>query len=125
MLLSKKPKKSLGQNFLIDKNIISEIAKVGNIDNESIVMEIGPGYGSLTESIIKHKPREILLIEKDKYISHILEKKFKLEKNIKIFNKDILDSIKENDFKKKIIVFGNLPYNISTEILASLIMLKK
>ena len=119
------PKKSLGQNFLIDKNIINKIINIGNIDKNKIVMEIGAGYGNLTQSINSMKPKKIYAIEKDKKLSLFLEKKFKRFENIKIINKDFIDLIKENFTDKNVVVFGNLPYNISTQILASLIMLKK
>ena len=119
------PKKSLGQNFLIDKNIINKIIKIGNISKNKIVMEIGAGYGNLTQGIISMKPKTIYAIEKDKKLSLFLKKKFKDAENIKIINKDFLNLIKENFIDSNVIVFGNLPYNISTQILASLIMLKK
>jgi 16S rRNA (adenine1518-N6/adenine1519-N6)-dimethyltransferase len=118
-------KKSLGQNFLIDKNIINKIIKIGNIDKNKIVMEIGAGYGNLTKSIITMKPKKIFAIEKDKKLSFFLKNKFKENKKVKIINRDILDIIEENNPKNNIVVFGNLPYNISTKILASLVMLKK
>ena len=119
------PKKSLGQNFLIDKNIISKIIKIGNINKNKIIMEIGAGYGNLTQSIISMNPKKIYAIEKDKKLSLFLKKKFENINNIKIINRDFLDLINENFNDSNVIVFGNLPYNISTQILASLIMLKK
>tara|TARA_B100000686_G_scaffold354899_1_gene468063 strand:+ start:5707 stop:6513 length:807 start_codon:yes stop_codon:yes gene_type:complete len=125
MKLSQKPKKSLGQNFLVDNNIINKIIKIGNINNKDIIMEIGAGYGNLTKSISLMNPKKIFAIEKDKKLSLLLKKKFQNNVNIEIINKDILNIIKEKSLKDKIIVFGNLPYNISTKILASLIMLKK
>ena len=118
-------KKSLGQNFLIDKNIINKIIKIGNIDKNKIVMEIGAGYGNLTKSIITMNPKKNFAIEKDKKLFFFLKKKFKENKKVKIINRDILDIIEENNSKNNIVVFGNLPYNISTKILASLVMLKK
>ena len=60
-----RPKKSLGQNFLIDKNVVQKILKLVNIKKKNIV-EIGPGTGKLTEEIIKENPKSLLLIEKDK-----------------------------------------------------------
>jgi len=125
MWIENKPKKSLGQNFLIDKNIINKIIKIANIDENKEILEIGPGYGSLTEGIMSMKPKNILAIEKDKKLSNLLNNKFKNIKNIKIINEDIINAIKKKSFKNNLIVFGNLPYNISTQILASLIMLKK
>jgi len=124
MQIKNKPKKSLGQNFLIDKNIISKIIEIGNIDKNKSIMEIGPGYGNLTEVIISMKPKNIFAIEKDKELSVLLKKKFQNKKNIKIINEDIFNIIKNNS-KNNLLVFGNLPYNISTQILASLITLKK
>ena len=84
------PKKSLGQNFLIDKNIINKIIKIGNIDKNKIIMEIGAGYGNLTESIVAMNPKKIYAIEKDKKLSFFLKEKFKQSKNIRIINDDIL-----------------------------------
>ena len=118
-------KKSLGQNFLVDKNIINKITKIGNINKSKIVMEIGAGYGNLTTSILSMKPKKIFAIEKDKKLSFLLKKKFKDCKNMKIINEDILNIIEENNLGNNVTIFGNLPYNISTKILASLIMLKK
>ncbi len=125
MRIENKPKKSLGQNFLIDKNIINKIVKIGNIDQNRVVMEIGPGYGNLTEAIISMKPRNIFAVEKDKKLCILLIKKFKSIENFKIINDDILNIIKKQNLENNLLVFGNLPYNISTQILASLIMLEK
>ena len=125
MKLLQIPKRSLGQNFLTDKNIIDKIVEIGNINKNKIVMEIGAGYGSLTNNIINKNPKKIYAIEKDKKLSFFLKEKFESHKNIKIINQDILNVIEKNNFEKGIIVFGNLPYNISTKILSSLIMLNK
>ena len=125
MRIENKPKKSLGQNFLIDKNIINKIVKIGNIDQNRVVMEIGPGYGNLTEAIISMKPKNIFAVEKDKKLSILLIKKFKSIENFKIINDDILNIIKKQNLENNLLVFGNLPYNISTQILASLIILEK
>ena len=88
-------------------------------------MEIGSGYGNLTKGIASMKPKKILAIEKDKKLASFLKKEFEDYKNVKIINRDILNIIKENNSENNIIVIGNLPYNVSTKILASLIMLKK
>ena len=125
MKLLRIAKKSLGQNFLIDNNIINKIIKIGDINENKIVMEIGPGYGNLTKGIVSMKPKKILAIEKDKKLASFLKKEFEDYKNVKIINRDILNIIKENNSENNIIVIGNLPYNVSTKILASLIMLKK
>ena len=121
MKFLQKAKKSLGQNFLVDKNIIKKIIEIANIDKNKTVMEIGSGYGNLTEAISYMKPKKIFAIEKDKILSSFLKKKFKGNGNIKIFNKDILEMIEEKNWEKNITILGNLPYNISTQILASLI----
>tara|TARA_Y100000590_G_C15642352_1_gene985484 strand:+ start:58 stop:864 length:807 start_codon:yes stop_codon:yes gene_type:complete len=125
MKVIKKPKKSLGQNFLVDKNIINKIISVGNIDEKKTIVEIGSGYGSLTKEIALLKPKKIFAVEKDKDLSLLLKKKLNNFNNIKIINYDILNIIEKNNFGKNIIIFGNLPYNISTKILASFILLKK
>ena len=78
-------KKSLGQNFLIDKNIIDKIINLTNIENRDIV-EIGPGKGALTEEILKKKPKSLTLIEKDINLVKDLKIKFSEDKKIKIFN---------------------------------------
>ena len=118
-----RPKKSLGQNFLIDKNIIRKIVSISKILNKD-VMEIGPGTGNLTEYILKEKPNKIFLIEKDKVLCDQLKLKF--QNKVVIKNEDIL-KINENDISvNKLVVFGNLPYNISTEIVCNWILkLKK
>ena len=121
----KKAKKSLGQNFLIDQNIINKIVKIGNIETNKIVLEIGSGYGNLTSKIASMKPKKILAIEKDKNLSLFTKNFFKDFKNIKIINNDIFNVIKNESIGQDIIVFGNLPYNVSTQILASLVTLKK
>ena len=115
-----KPKKSLGQNFLKDKNIIKSIVNLGNINKNNTVFEIGPGTGNLTEFILKKKPKNFFVIEKDNYLAGELSKKYK--NNIYIINKDILEFNLKKFSKDKIIIYGNLPYNISTQVLAKLII---
>ena len=114
-----KPRKSLGQNFLTDKNIIKSIVEIGSIKKNNTILEIGPGTGNLTEFILKKQPKQIIVIEKDYNLTKLLYEKFKHK--INIINKDFLN-IKINTIsKEKVIVFGNLPYNISTEILVRLV----
>ena len=110
------PKKSLGQNFLIDQKIINLIIKIGDINNKEAILEVGPGTGALTEKIIENNPKKFLVIEKDSYLAGSLSKKF--GNKLEIINEDML-KISYQDFPfSNIIVFGNLPYNISTQILA-------
>ena len=109
-------KKSLGQNFLIDQKIINLIIKIGDINNKEAILEVGPGTGALTEKILENNPKKFVVIEKDNSLANSLNKKFgdKLE----IINEDML-KISYEDFPfSNLIVFGNLPYNISTQILA-------
>ena len=119
------PKKSLGQNFLKDQNIINKIVKLGNIESNKTILEIGAGSGNLTKKIAQAEPKMIMAVEKDQKLSLILKKKFENFKNIKIYNNDIFNIISKNNFGRNIVVFGNLPYNISTQILAEFALLKK
>ena len=109
-----KAKKSLGQNFLINKEIIEKIVNCSIVKDKEI-LEVGPGTGNLTEEIIKSNPKKIYLVEKDYYLIEILKKK--LNYNIEFINKDILEVEERKLSENKLIVFGNLPYNVSTEIL--------
>ncbi len=114
-----KAKKSLGQNFLIDANIINKILDIVNIRKKD-VLEIGPGTGNLTSAILEKNPNKLLVIEKDNKLAEDLKTNFK--NSIEVINNDIL-LIEENLLSNnKLIVFGNLPYNISTEILCKWIL---
>ena len=114
-----KPKKSLGQNFLIDKNILEKITNTTDILNKTI-LEIGPGTGNLTSYILNKNPKKMIVIEKDSELANNLENKF--NNQITIINDDILKIDESKIFKEEVIVFGNLPYNISTEILSKWII---
>ncbi len=114
-----KPKKSLGQNFLVDQNILKKIVNYTNIENET-VLEIGPGTGNLSSHIFNKNPKKIFLIEKDIDLIEQLETKF--NNKVKIINEDILQINEKRIDDEKFIVFGNLPYNISTEILCKWIL---
>ena len=115
-------KKSLGQNFLKDENILSNIVESGNLVKGDTVLEIGPGTGNLTKKLIEKEPDNFLVVEKDKELSKLLKKKF--GKKVEVINKDILDCYSDFKFERPIKVFGNLPYNISTKILVSFIKMK-
>ena len=114
-----KAKKSLGQNFLIDANILEKIVNVTQIKEKNI-MEIGPGTGALTSYILKKNPKKLIVIEKDKNLAEILKQNFKEE--VTVINKDILEIDENSLIREKFTVFGNLPYNISTEILSKWII---
>ncbi len=110
-----KPKKSLGQNFLIDRNILEQIVNTVKIKNKE-VLEIGPGSGNLTTFILKKNPKKFYVIEKDNELALLLKNKFTNE--INIINDDVLKISENKISNEKLTVFGNLPYNISTEILS-------
>ena len=109
-----KAKKSLSQNFLIDNNISKKILKYTDIKGKK-VLEIGPGYGFLTDKILQKKPKKLILIEKDFNLTVYLKNKYKENKNIIIICADIL----KYDLNKfnNLIVISNLPYNISTKVI--------
>lgn len=112
-----KHKKRLGQNFLINKDIIKKIADIGIINKDTNIIEIGPGSGSLTEELLKRNPKKIFAIEFDKDLSNYLEK---IKNNYQNFNYEISDALTFDEkkiFKKNSIIFGNLPYNISLKLL--------
>ena len=114
-----KAKKSLGQNFLIDKNILEKITDITDI-KDKIILEIGPGTGNLTSYILKKNPKKIFVIEKDKELAINLKNKF--DNKLTIINDDVLKINEIDLFKEKVTVFGNLPYNISTEIISKWII---
>ena len=114
-----RPKKSLGQNFLIDRNVLEQIVNTVEITNKE-VLEIGPGSGNLTTFILKKNPKKVHVIEKDDDLVLLLKDKFTNE--INIINDDVLKISEDQISSKKLTVFGNLPYNISTEILSKWIV---
>ena len=114
-----KAKKSLGQNFLIDREVLEKIVSITDITNKE-VLEIGPGSGNLTTYILKQKPKKLYVVEKDDDLAILLKEKFDTE--IEIINDDILKVSESTISDQKLSVFGNLPYNISTEILSKWIL---
>ena len=108
-------KKSLGQNFLIDREILKKISEITPI-KDKIVLEVGPGTGNLTTFILKKTPKKLIVVEKDNELATNIAEIFKDQ--LTIINDDILNVDEKSLSSEKITVFGNLPYNISTEILS-------
>ncbi len=121
-----KPRKKLGQSFLLDVNIIRKIAAAANISSEDVVLEIGAGIGVLTEEIAQ-KARQVIAVELDKDLAAILKEKLGQYNNVEVHCSDIL----KFDFKSiaqkyntKIKVIGNVPYNISSPLIFYLLSLR-
>jgi 16S rRNA (adenine1518-N6/adenine1519-N6)-dimethyltransferase len=114
-----KAKKSLGQNFLTDRIVLEKIVNITEIKNKTI-MEVGPGTGNLTSFILKKEPKKVFVVEKDNILAENLNNIFKDQ--LTIINDDILNINEHLLFNEKVTVFGNLPYNISTEILSKWIV---
>ena len=114
-----KPKKSLGQNFLIDQVILDKIVNLTSIKNRTI-LEVGPGTGNLTSYILKKNPKKFFVVEKDRSLASNLENIFKDQ--LVIINEDILNINENSICDENVTVFGNLPYNISTELLSKWIL---
>ena len=116
------PKKKFGQNFLTDKSIVDKIIlSAGNIENKSII-EIGGGSGNLTKYILKAKPKKLLVIEIDKDCVEVLSKVLEDSSiETKLISEDVLKTDIYSFFSEPPVIFGNLPYNISTKILAKLL----
>lgn len=119
-------KKSLGQNFIIDTNILSNIVQAGAVDKDTTVIEVGPGIGALTEQIAK-KAKEVFAFEIDDRLLPVLDDTLSPYDNITVFHEDIL-KVDFDEFQKKylqdctrLVVIANLPYYITTPIIMHLI----
>ena len=120
-----KPKKSLGQNFLIDKNIQNKIVRACNLSNDDIVLEIGSGKGDLTVSLAQ-RAKKVYALEIDQRLHPLLEMGLMKHDNCQVIKADILKFdiskfLRENKIKQKIKVIGNIPYYISSPIIEHLI----
>ena len=116
------PKKKFGQNFLTDQSVIERIVSIaGQLENKSI-LEIGGGSGNLTKHLIKAKPKDLIVVEIDKDYVEILGKILQ-SSSVKttLISKNILKTDIYSYFSEPPVIFGNLPYNISTKILAKLL----
>ena len=116
-------KKSFGKNFLIDKTIVKKIILLSTIEKKNIV-EIGPGSGNLSLEILKKNPKSFTAIEKDENLIKILEGKISKKKNIKLIKEDVMNIDLNRIIQKDSIIFGNLPYNISSQILVKFLKFK-
>jgi len=119
-------KKSLGQNFIYNKNFLEELSSKITSNINTDIIEIGPGTGSLTDYLKKKEFNNLFLIEKDDELSKILNERFKFEENVKVYNRDVLSFDLSNISKsKEIIIVGNLPFNISSQLLLNWISYNK
>ena len=111
-------KKSLGQNFIKDKNFLLALSSKIKTYSDTNIIEIGPGTGALTEHLVKKKFKSLYVIEKDRELSDILDKKYKNKSKVKVINQDaLITDYKQFNAKEKNIIVGNLPFNVSTQLL--------
>jgi len=122
--LTIKTKKSLGQNFIFDKNFLSKISNLIISESNNTIIEIGPGPGTLTDYLFKKNYKKMILIEKDKRLIVNLEKKFSAS-NVLVINEDALDFDFQNPIINNSIIVGNLPFNISVNLLYNWTKTKK
>ena len=115
------PKKSLGQNFIIDIEIINQIIEIAGLSKDDEILEIGAGLGTLT-MYLAEKVKRVVAIEKDRRLSKELEKSLSEIKNLELYNEDILQvDLKRFYNENKMKVVSNLPYSISSPILIRLL----
>ena len=120
--------KSLGQNFLISEQVVNEIVESSKIDKDDLVIEIGPGLGTLTKYLLE-KAGKVIGIELDKKMVEILQDRFKLYNNFELYQQDVLKidlkhlikKEKENTNIKEVKIVANLPYYITTPIIMKLL----
>lgn len=114
--------KSLGQNFLINEQIIDDIVNVSNVTADDVIIEIGPGLGSLTAKLADNA-KKVIAIELDENMINILGERFSFYKNVEIIHADVLkvDLNKLIDGEENVKVVANLPYYITTPIVMKLL----
>ena len=119
MKIQNKPKKRFGQNFLQDENILNKIVKEINPQPNDLIIEIGPGYGALTQKLIS-ATENLIAIEIDNELAASLKERFP---HLQLINEDFLetDLSKQTSQEKKLRIVGNIPYNITSPILFKLI----
>ena len=119
-------KKSLGQNFIHNKSFLEKLSEMIISDYNTDIIEIGPGTGALTENLKRKKLNNLILIEKDFELAQMLKTKYELEKNIKVYNNDALNlNLSELSKSENIIIVGNLPFNVSSQLLINWISYAK
>ncbi len=116
--------KKFGQNFLIDEHVLDKIINAAGIDSDDVILEIGPGIGTMTQYLAEHA-REVVAVEIDRNLIPILEETLKPYDNITIINDDILkldirSLVDKYNNGRKIKVVANLPYYITTPIIMNL-----
>ncbi len=116
------PKKKFGQNFLKDKSVVDKIISSINCKEKQLSFEIGPGLGVLTKRLLDFSA-QVIAIEIDRNLVKILEEKFKIKNNFKVINQDILtfDFKALGEYQEKWYLLGNLPYNISTQVILKIL----
>lgn len=113
-----RPTKALGQNFLVDDAVVAKIVAAGQITSTDTVIEIGPGFGALTQHLIA-TGAQVIAIEKDKRLAQYLEDTYGSEQNFTLYNEDALQSpVAERCNNSPYILMGNLPYSVTSPLLA-------
>ncbi len=121
------PRKRLGQHFLVDRNILNKLIRIAEVDQEDVVLEVGPGLGEMTLELVR-KAKRVIAVEIDPKMVEVLKKKTTSFPNIKILQKDILEVDFDQLFRqvgKPFKVVANLPYQISTPLLFRFIESRK
>ncbi|MGL4589199.1 MAG: 16S rRNA (adenine(1518)-N(6)/adenine(1519)-N(6))-dimethyltransferase RsmA [Mycoplasmatales bacterium] len=119
-----KMKKSLGQNFLVDQNVVQKIVRTATIDQETTVIEIGPGIGAMTEFLLA-EAKEVIAVEIDKNLIPILTEKLSSFANFKLVHEDFLKTSQAQILSEKtgpVKVIANLPYYITTAIINKILL---
>lgn len=118
--LDARPKKNLGQHFLLDDSIVERMVKEAHINQADTIFEIGPGLGILTRQLTKSPAKKIIVCEKDRIFFNYLQSQVK-QKNLSIINQDALVVIPKLNATPPLKVISNLPYNISSPVIISLL----
>ncbi|MCS7009535.1 MAG: 16S rRNA (adenine(1518)-N(6)/adenine(1519)-N(6))-dimethyltransferase RsmA, partial [Chthoniobacterales bacterium] len=112
------PKRSLGQNFLLDKNFARRVVDLLELEGGELVLEVGPGVGAITEHIVQSQAGKILLLEKDDKIIVYLKKRFSEDKRVEVLCEDALKwDIRKLYCGLRVFLVGGLPYNVATPLL--------